>query len=72
MADTTPSGGLKPPTGQKTRHGWLLRQTEKRDVLIKIEQRFQKQWADNHVFDAAAPSTDNVPLDAISPEDLRA
>ncbi|KAI1119890.1 hypothetical protein F5Y10DRAFT_259415 [Nemania abortiva] len=69
MADTTPHDGREPPAAQKTRQ---LENTEKRDVLVKIERRFQKQWADDHVFDAAAPSIDSVPLDAVSPEELRA
>ena len=48
-----------------------IAQTEKRDTLIAEEKRFQKQWAENHVFESNAPSLQDVPIDSISPADLR-
>ncbi|KAI3317236.1 leucyl-tRNA synthetase [Xylariaceae sp. AK1471] len=57
MADSTPDDGLDLPKPQKT---------------LQFENRFQQQWADDHIFETAAPSTDHVSLGAVSPEELRA
>lgn len=47
-----------------------LENTEKRDTLIKIEKRFQKQWQDSGIFNAAAPSTSQIPIGTITSADL--
>ncbi|KAL9599799.1 MAG: hypothetical protein Q9219_003585 [cf. Caloplaca sp. 3 TL-2023] len=48
-----------------------LENTEKRDTLIRIEKRYQKQWQDSGVFNATAPSISDVPTGSITPTDLR-
>ena len=46
-------------------------QTEKRDTLIAQEKKYQKLWADQGIFEANAPSTKDIPLHSISPQELR-
>jgi len=41
-------------------------------VLIAIEKRYQKLWAENKIFEQNAPTTIDVPFDSISPAALRA
>ncbi|KAI4121864.1 MAG: hypothetical protein LQ338_006120 [Usnochroma carphineum] len=48
-----------------------LENTEKRDTLIKIEKRYQKQWQESDVFNAAAPSTSEIVPGSIAASDLR-
>jgi len=36
-----------------------------------VEKKYQKIWAESHIFEADAPSTTEVPLHSISPKDLR-
>ncbi|KAL9009498.1 MAG: hypothetical protein Q9173_005476 [Seirophora scorigena] len=48
-----------------------LENTEKRDTLIKIEKRYQKQWQDSDIFNATAPSTSEVASGSITPSELR-
>ncbi|KAL8921893.1 MAG: hypothetical protein Q9208_005497 [Pyrenodesmia sp. 3 TL-2023] len=48
-----------------------LENTEKRDTLIKIEKRYQKQWQESNIFNAAAPSTSEFAPGSIAPSDLR-
>ena len=43
-----------------------LQKTEKRDSLISVEKKYQRQWEENGVFHANAPPIQEVPLDAIS------
>ncbi|KAL8735258.1 MAG: hypothetical protein Q9181_002890 [Wetmoreana brouardii] len=47
-----------------------LENTEKRDTLIKIEKRYQKQWQDTGVFNATAPVTSEVPFGSVKPSDV--
>lgn len=49
----------------------VLTQTSKRDFLRSLEQKYQKEWQDHHVFDVDAP-TNNAELKDISPEEIRA
>src|SRR4051812_27016161 len=46
-------------------------QTEKRDTLIAIEKKYQAKWQKDGVFQPNAPSTSEVPLNSISPAELR-
>lgn len=46
-------------------------QTEKRDTLIVQEQKYQKQWEEDAVFQANAPTTQEIPLGSISADELR-
>ena len=46
-------------------------QTEKRDHLIAIEKKYQAQWQDLKIFQADAPSADEVPLGSMSARELR-
>ncbi|KAL8934811.1 MAG: hypothetical protein Q9211_005035 [Gyalolechia sp. 1 TL-2023] len=47
-----------------------LENTEKRDTLIKIEKKYQRQWQDSGIFNAVAPSTSDAPLGSITSADL--
>jgi leucyl-tRNA synthetase len=38
-----------------------LENTEKRDTLIEIEKRYQKKWAEDHVFEVDAPTLKEIP-----------
>lgn len=49
----------------------LHRQTEKRDSLIEIEKRYQKKWQDSGVFNAAAPTTSEIPTGSMSAAQVR-
>lgn len=48
-----------------------LENTHNRDVLIAIEKKYQQKWQDDKVFESDAPTTDEVPVDAMSAADLR-
>ncbi|KAI1080562.1 hypothetical protein F5B20DRAFT_589294 [Whalleya microplaca] len=48
-----------------------IENTDKRDVLVEIEKKYQEIWANNHVFETAAPSSVDIPIDSISPQELR-
>ena len=48
-----------------------LKGTEKRDTLIAIEKKYQQQWEQDKVFESDAPSTADIPLHSVSPDDLR-
>ncbi|KKA26535.1 hypothetical protein TD95_005186 [Thielaviopsis punctulata] len=48
-----------------------LKGTEKRDKLVAWEKKCQEKWAAEKVFEPNAPSIDEIPLDAMSPEELR-
>ncbi|KAF2262028.1 leucyl-tRNA synthetase [Lojkania enalia] len=48
-----------------------IENTEKRDVLIETEKKYQKAWAESHVFETDAPTTAEVPFHSVSPADLR-
>lgn len=43
-----------------------LQQTERRDILIANEKRWQRQWKDDKIFESDAPSTDEIPFGSIS------
>ncbi|CCT67024.1 probable leucine--tRNA ligase, cytosolic [Fusarium fujikuroi IMI 58289] len=45
--------------------------TEKRDTLIALEKKYQQKWQDEKVFEANAPTTDEVPLHSIPAAELR-
>ncbi|KAI4189569.1 MAG: hypothetical protein L6R41_001365 [Letrouitia leprolyta] len=47
-----------------------LENTEKRDTLIKIEKKYQRRWQDAGIFNAAAPSTSEIPIGTITSADL--
>ncbi|KAI1770698.1 hypothetical protein F4818DRAFT_450203 [Hypoxylon cercidicola] len=47
-----------------------IENTEKRDVLRSTEERYQKLWRDQKVFESNAPSCSQYPLESISPDDL--
>src|SRR5436190_20004082 len=46
-------------------------QTEKRDTLIAIEKKYQKKWQEDGIFQANAPTLEEVPLHSISAAELR-
>ena len=46
-------------------------QTEKRDTLILQEKKYQQKWSQDHIFQADAPSTADVPLNSIPARELR-
>ena len=48
-----------------------LKGTEKRDTLIALEKKYQKAWEEQGLFNADAPTTADIPLDSISPDELR-
>lgn len=48
-----------------------LENTEKRDTLVAIEKKYQKQWQTDHIFETDAPSIQSVPYHSISPKELR-
>lgn len=45
-------------------------QTEKRDTLVLIEKRYQKQWTEDRLFESDAPSTSEIPYGTISQDEL--
>ncbi|KAL8947515.1 MAG: hypothetical protein Q9222_006210, partial [Ikaeria aurantiellina] len=47
-----------------------LENTEKRDSLIKIEKKYQKQWQESNVFNGSAPTTSEVPIGSATSSDL--
>ncbi|KAF2460670.1 hypothetical protein BDY21DRAFT_280681 [Lineolata rhizophorae] len=48
-----------------------IENTEKRDALQAIEQKYQELWSKEKVFESDAPSCSEFPLDSIEPEELR-
>jgi hypothetical protein len=46
-------------------------QTEKRDTLVANERKYQAKWEEIGAFEPDAPSLEEIPLDSISPEELR-
>lgn len=48
-----------------------LKGTEKRDTLIAIEKKYQKQWKQSRIFESDAPSTAEIPLHSIPAAELR-
>lgn len=48
-----------------------LENTEKRDILIAIEKKYQAKWQESGVFHANAPTTSEVPTGSISASELR-
>ncbi|KAH8759895.1 leucyl-tRNA synthetase [Diaporthe sp. PMI_573] len=48
-----------------------LKGTEKRDALVAWEKRIQAKWEADGVFRPDAPTTDEIPLHSISPQELR-
>lgn len=46
-------------------------QTEKRDALVAWEKQIQAKWEADGVFQPDAPTTDEIPLHSISPQELR-
>ncbi|KAF2093238.1 leucyl-tRNA synthetase [Rhizodiscina lignyota] len=59
---------LDPSNGSK--NTMKIENTEKRDTLIDIEKKYQKKWADDHVFEIDAPTTAEFPFDSITPAEL--
>ena len=58
------------PTQQTT--GTLkIENTDKRDTLIASEKKYQQAWQESKVFEADAPSLQEVPFHAIAPAELR-
>ncbi|KAF2105575.1 hypothetical protein BDV96DRAFT_509206 [Lophiotrema nucula] len=39
-----------------------IENTEKRDTLVESEKKYQKAWADDHVFESNAPTTSEIPF----------
>ncbi|KAL8765664.1 MAG: hypothetical protein Q9209_007344 [Squamulea sp. 1 TL-2023] len=52
--------------GNAARSTLKLENTEKRDTLITIEKRYQKQWQESGIFNAAAPTTTEIPAGSAS------
>lgn len=48
-----------------------LKGTEKRDTLVAWEKKIQQKWEAEKLFQPDAPSTADVPLNSISPAELR-
>ncbi|KAI1375498.1 leucyl-tRNA synthetase, cytoplasmic [Hypoxylon crocopeplum] len=48
-----------------------LKGTEKRDSLIAIEKKYQREWEEQRLFDVNAPSTAEIPLHSITAAELR-
>ncbi|KAL8801244.1 MAG: hypothetical protein Q9182_004593 [Xanthomendoza sp. 2 TL-2023] len=47
-----------------------LENTEKRDTLITIEKKYQKQWQESGIFNATAPTIAEVPIASARSKDL--
>lgn len=47
-----------------------IENTEKRDALIKEEQKYQQKWAEAKVFEPDAPSLEDEPFDTTTPDQL--
>ncbi|KAK3903430.1 leucyl-tRNA synthetase, class Ia, archaeal/eukaryotic cytosolic [Staphylotrichum tortipilum] len=47
-----------------------IENTEKRDALRAIEQKYQKLWQDEKIFEADAPSCSEYPFDSVPVEEL--
>ncbi|SJM86222.1 probable Leucine--tRNA ligase, cytoplasmic [Zygosaccharomyces bailii] len=48
--------------------GLVLENTARRDALIAIEKKYQRQWTEEHLFEQNAPSLEEVPLGMDSDE----
>ena len=48
--------------------GLVLENTSRRDALIAIEKKYQKLWADEHLFEIDAPSIDDESINMDSEE----
>lgn len=48
--------------------GLVLENTARRDALIAIEKKYQKIWANEHLFELDAPSVENEPVTMSSEE----
>lgn len=48
-----------------------IENTEKRDTLISSEKKYQQKWQQDRVFEADAPTLEEVPFHAIAPAELR-
>lgn len=48
--------------------GLVLENTGRRDALIAIEKKYQKLWAEEHLFELDAPSIDDEPITMDSEE----
>ena len=46
-------------------------QTDKRDTLIATEKKYQQQWKQDNIFQADAPTLQDVPFHSITPAELR-
>ncbi|AET38122.1 leucine--tRNA ligase CDC60 Ecym_2389 [Eremothecium cymbalariae DBVPG len=57
--------------GSKGSKGLVLENTARRDALIAIEKKYQKLWAEEHLFEIDAPSVENDSV-CMSSEDLQA
>ncbi|KAF2498101.1 leucyl-tRNA synthetase [Lophium mytilinum] len=47
-----------------------IENTEKRDDLIAVEKKYQKLWADQHVFEPNAPTFEEAPFESTTPDEL--
>ena len=56
---------------QQTTGTLKIENTEKRDTLIESEKKYQQAWQDSKVFEADAPSLQEVPFHSIAPAELR-
>lgn len=48
-----------------------IENTDKRDTLIASEKKYQRQWAESHIFEQDAPTLQDVPYHSVSPKDLQ-
>ncbi|WEW60650.1 cytosolic leucyl tRNA synthetase [Emydomyces testavorans] len=69
-AATTAATALDPSNA--TSKTLKLENTEKRDILIAIEKKYQAQWKEKRVFEVNAPSLSEISFDSMSPAELRA
>ena len=47
------------------------RQTEKRDALIAIEKKYQLKWEEDGVFEADAPTIEEIALNELTAAQIR-
>ncbi|KAI9832445.1 MAG: cytosolic leucyl tRNA synthetase [Phylliscum demangeonii] len=67
-----PEAALSLDPSNSSKNTLKLENTEKRDTLIAIEKKYQRQWAEDAVFQVDAPSTTEIPLHSISAVELHA
>ncbi|THC91462.1 hypothetical protein EYZ11_009070 [Aspergillus tanneri] len=70
MAAAAASAAALDP-GNSSKNTLKLENTEKRDTLIAIEQKYQAQWKEKKVFEVDAPSLSEVPAGSMSATELR-